>query len=153
MKLAIVIKGEQNSGKTTTIRELIRLRGGKNISRIKRGFQRLILDKKLICLKLDVFCIPSSPSEQNNPLSNQFPNWKPDVLLVAEQPNGRHFKNTYDFLKENHYEILKFTIHNQAGDSIWERFNNDSKDVKLRDRVTDIIYSINDFVKTEIYPK
>lgn len=86
MRLAILILGKQNSGKRSTIKALIRQQTEKPIRQLKSGRQRLFLNKQFQSLNLDVYCISALPSEKNKKLKDRFAHWKPETLIVAEQP-------------------------------------------------------------------
>lgn len=146
MKLAILIQGEQNSGKTSTIRELINLQSDKSVSNMRRGWQRIFLNKQFKYLKLDVYCVPASPSETNIKLGDRFPKWMPEVLIVAEQPSGKHYSDTINFLNNNNYNVLNFAISNTNGNSDWERFTNSDRTIKLGNRTNHIVSEIRQFI-------
>jgi GTPase SAR1 family protein len=146
MKLAILIQGEQNSGKTSTIRELINRQSGKTVSNMRKGWQRIFLNQQFGYLKLDVYCVPASPSETNIKLGDRFQNWNPEVLIVAEQPSGRHYADTLNFLNSNNYNVLTFTIANTSGSLDWERFTNSNRAIKLGNRVNQIVTGIRQFI-------
>lgn len=146
MKLAIVIIGMQNSGKTSTIKELINTHSDKTVSKMRKGWQRIYLNNQFKYLKLDIFCVPSSPTESNIKLSERFENWQPEVLIVAEQLNGRHYNDTLNFLNLNGYIILTYRIANIDGPLDWERYTDIDKDTKLNNRVNQIVAEINQFL-------
>lgn len=148
MKLAIVIEGNQNSGKTSTIKELVNIYGNKSVSQMKRGWQRLFLNKIFEYLKLDVYCVPASPSETGIELKKRFPNWMPEVLIVAVQPNGQYYSSSYNFLNTNSYHILSYKISNVKGTKDWDRFDNITKSTKLGNRANEIIMDIRKFINT-----
>jgi hypothetical protein len=150
MRLAIVIEGNQGSGKTSTIKELIKLFGFKNLKQMKAGWQQIFLNRIFKSLRIIFYCIPASPSETDLPLSKRFENWEnlPEMIILAEQTGGKHSANTMTFLTANHYQIKIFTILNSSGTNHWEKFNNSTKDVKLSKRSDDIIEFIKNFIKT-----
>jgi GTPase SAR1 family protein len=146
MKLAIVIEGDPNSGKTSTIRSLINSYGGKRIRMMRIGWQRLYLNPIFKYLKLDIYCIPSSPSETGIKLIDRFKDWMPEVLIIALQPNGKNYLNSQSFLKNNSYFVLTYSILNQNGILDWERFDNNNKSIKLGGRSNEIINDIRLFI-------
>ena len=150
MRLAIIIEGSQRSGKTSTIKELIRLFGFKNLKQMKAGWQQIYLNPIFKSLRLIFYCIPASPSETDFPLTERFEDWKnlPEVLVIAEQIGGKHAANTMAFLATNHYHITTFTILNSNGSHHWEKFTNTSKNSKLSKRCDDIIDFIKTYIKT-----
>lgn len=149
MKLAILIEGDRDSGKSSTIKEFINIFGNKNIKQMKRGWQRIYLNPDFKNLKLHVYCVPASPSETNITLSQRFNSWTylPNVLIVAVQPNGQHCQNTKDYLHNHNYNILPFPITNVDGIEDWKRFDNKSKQNKLTNRAGDINQKIRQFIK------
>lgn len=146
MKLAIVIEGVPNSGKTSTIKTLINSYGNKTLSRMKRGWNRIFLNRNFEYLKLDFYCVPASPSETNIKLSQRFPNWQPEVLIVALQVNGQHYSSSQAFLNNHNYNVLRYSMINQSGSQIWERFNQTNRIQKLDNRVDEIVKDIRQFI-------
>lgn len=149
MKLAILIEGPQNSGKTSSIRKFINIFCDKSNRQMRIGWQRVSLNQSFPNLKMDTYCIPSSPSETNVTLSARFKNWNhiPDILILAVQPNGQHHNNSYNYLRTNNYHILSFTISNVKGVGDWERFDQNTKQNKLTKRANDINKEIRHFIK------
>lgn len=139
MKIVILIEGEQNSGKTSTIKEIINNHSKNTISVMRRGWQRIWLNSQFPYLNMDVYCVPASPSETNIKLTDRFAQWMPDVLILAEQRNGQHYSNTYSFLTRNNYIILRYQLTNSYGKGDWERFDNSNKSIKLNNRANAII--------------
>ncbi len=146
MKIAILIEGEQNSGKTSTIKELVNRHSDKNNFVMRRGWQRLFLNPEFRYLNLETYCVPASPSETNIKLSDRFEKWMPDVLILAEQLNGQHSTNTNSFLTQNNYTILRYAISNIDGNSDWERFNISDKSLKLTNRVNSIMSDLRNVI-------
>ncbi|MDN3674107.1 hypothetical protein QWY99_13680 [Flavobacterium branchiarum] len=150
MRLAIIIEGTQNSGKTSTIKELIKLFGFKNLKQMKAGWQQIFLNPIFKSLRISFYCIPASPTETDIPLSKRFEEWEylPEMIILAEQTSGRHHASTIAFLTANHYNIKVFPINNSIGVNHWERFDNSTKNSKLSKRVDDITDFIKSFIKT-----
>jgi hypothetical protein len=147
MRIAVVIVGQQNSGKTATLKEIGRKHANKNPQRTMAGWRILSLfPDSFHALALHAYFVPASPTETNFKLEDRFKDWKPEVLFVAEQINGENFISTFDFLKKEDYKILRFDLTNQIGFGIWDRFDHDSAKSKLDARV-DLI--MND-VKNQI---
>lgn len=149
MRLAIIIEGTQNSGKTSTIKELIKLFGFKSLKQMKAGWQQIFLNSIFKSLRIVFYGIPASPSETDIPLSTRFKSWQhlPEVLILAEQIGGQHHANTMAFLAANHYNVQIFTISNSNGINHWERFDNTTKSIKLSKRADEIIDFIKKFIK------
>ncbi|MCG8475936.1 MAG: hypothetical protein MI784_10730, partial [Cytophagales bacterium] len=67
MGLAVVILGESNSGKTSTIKQLVKRHTYKgDLTKMRAGSQKIIIDKALGSLTVECYCVPGSPSEQNH---------------------------------------------------------------------------------------
>lgn len=148
MKLAILIIGEQNSGKTSTIKHLVNANSNKSLSVMKAGWQSIFLNQAFKYLKLILFCVPASPTETKKPLSVRFAGFIPEVLIVAEQLNGLNHQNTDSFLISNNYTVLRYNIDNIIGSSDWQRFDRNNELLKLNNRTNEIINDIKKFIIT-----
>lgn len=148
MKLAILIIGEQNSGKTSTIKHLVNTWGDKSLIVMKAGWQSVFLNSTFKYLKLIFFCVPASPTETNKPLSIRFSEFIPEVLIVAEQLNGSNYQNTNSFLISNNYTVLRYDIDNIIGTLDWQRFDRSNELLKLNNRTNEIINDIKKFITT-----
>lgn len=146
MKLAILIEGEQNSGKTTTIRALVNKYSGRKLVQMKRGWQHLFLNPKFTSLRQICYCLPSSPSERGVKIGEFLKGLNPEVLIVAEQPSGVNYADTYSYLKSKGYSIVTFKITNKLGSGLWERFDSVSKKSKLNGRADEMIDAIKTFI-------
>ncbi|WP_282127008.1 hypothetical protein [Marinifilum flexuosum] len=151
MKIAIVILGQQNSGKSTTLRYLVNTYTRKDLSLLRYGWQQLEPFDEIMMLKLHSYFIPASPSETNYKLVDRFKDlgYTPEILFVAEQTDGRHRESTFQFLKENDYRVLKFPLSNEFGEGIWDRFkkNTEEEEKKLNDRTQEIIAKLKEEIK------
>lgn len=149
MRLAILIVGLQNSGKTSTIRHLISLYNGRSLKIMKAGWKDIFLNSIFKSLRLDFYCIPASPSETKVELSTRFAKWAwlPETLIVAEQAGGIHYASTINFLNSNGYHILRYDILNSNGPADWERFNKGNMAGKLDNRANQIVSDIKQFLK------
>lgn len=105
MKLAILILGERNSGKTSIIKNVITLCNGKSLKIMKAGWNDIFLNTIYKSLRIHFFCVPASPSETNKKLSVRFASFVPDTLIVAEQLGGINYADTMSFLTTNGYII------------------------------------------------
>jgi hypothetical protein len=148
MKLAIVIEGNQNSGKTSTIKHLISQQRGWAVRNMKQGFQAIFLDKQFKSLKLHLYCLPASPSETGKTIGELLPTRRPSAIIVAEQPGGKQYTNTFKFLEENDYTILKYSISEDKNNNPWSKFDNADKGEKLQTRTQQILFDIKDFMRT-----
>lgn len=150
MKLAIIIEGVQNSGKTSTILHFVNQYQNRTLKQVRAGWQNLFINSSVFStLKINPYVISSSPSESGIQLSTRFQNWKglPDILILAEQLNGKHQLSTETFLRSNNYNIIRHQINNITGSSDWERFQSSNKSFKLTNRSNEIMLDIKNFIK------
>jgi|GEM_PF-1755641 len=147
-KLAILLVGAPNTGKTSTLKEYCEYyENVKFVARFRMGWRWNIMPFKpqYEGLKMPMFFVPSSPTESNRPLKNTIDplKWFPDLLIVAEQLNGHQYANTIDYLRANEYQIKEFILSNTNGINIWDRWvNSVDKDTKLlyrREAIADYI--------------
>jgi hypothetical protein len=150
MKIAIIIWGVQNSGKTASFRGIVHNYSEKRIQQMRRGWQRLFLNSNFRYLNLDSYFFPASPTETRLNLVDHFSSWNhnPDVLFIAEQINGQSAINTTTFLNNNSYQILNYTLSNITGSGTWDRFDNTTEQIKLKSRADEIIDDIRAFIRT-----
>ena len=151
MKLAIVIEGSQNSGKTTTIKHFIGKQTDRKLRFMKKGFQAIFLDKNFKALKLHLYCLPASPSETGKTIGELLPNRRPSAIMIAEQPGGKQYANTFKFLEETDYTILKYSISEDKNNNPWSKFDNTDKFEKLDKRVNQIIDDIKDLLRSKTF--
>ncbi|WP_029298729.1 hypothetical protein [Chryseobacterium hispalense] len=150
MKLAIIIEGVQNSGKTSTILHFVNQYQNRTLKQLRAGWQNLFINASVFStLRIIPYIISSSPSESGVELGQRFQNYKglPDILILAEQLNGKHQLDTEAFLINNGYNIIKHQINNINGSSDWERFDKSNKLVKLTNRSNEIMLDITSFIK------
>lgn len=114
---------------------------------MRRGWQRFYLNPKFTHLNLDAYLLPASPTESNEDISTMLKGKTPDVLFLAEQINGSQVTETLRFLKPNYY-ILEYTLTNQNGNGIWDRFDSLNKQAKLKARADEIIEDVRAFIST-----
>lgn len=153
MKLAVLIIGLQNSGKTTTLREIVKIHTGKEQKQMKAGWRILSLFPEFHDLTIHSYFIPASPSETNLKISDRFEKLNPEILFVAEQINGQNYSDTMAFLTINNYTILRYDLINREGDNIWERFNEFNKSQRLYDRTNLIMNDIHYQIKINYFEK
>lgn len=147
MRLAILIIGQQDSGKTTTIKHLVNSYSDKSLKVMRAGWQYIFLNSIFKYLQLNFFCVPASPTETKIKLSDRFSESIPEVLIVAEQLNGFNYQNTINFLNANRYNIITYNLSNVNGTSDWDRFDAKNKTIKLDNRVNQIISDIKLFIR------
>lgn len=149
MKLAIVIKGSQNSGKTSTIKHFIGKQTGRKLRFMKKGWQRIFLNESFKCLRLTIYCLPASPSESNpnKTISELLKGKTPSAIIVAEQRGGKNYDNTIEFLKEHGYTLKCYRITDTTDRTPWTKFDNTNKNEKLDQRTEQIVRDIKDFIR------
>jgi len=151
-KLAVIIIGKQNSGKTTTIKYFDKIfdENEKLKKYYRVGWRRLTMFKgKLDALFLLIYFVPASPTETQKPLRDRLKNFKPELLLIAEQLNGYEYQNTIHFLEKNNYEIVEFVLKNQSNQT-WNNWNKQNMNEILNKRAIDIGDKFKDFIRERI---
>tara|TARA_R110002072_G_scaffold287464_6_gene453184 strand:+ start:804 stop:1280 length:477 start_codon:yes stop_codon:yes gene_type:complete len=149
-RLAILLIGKQNSGKTTTIHHFDKMYDERELDKVqcKRGWRHLqIFKEKLGALFVSMYFVPASPTETNFPLRSRFEFLLPEIIIVAEQKNGSEFHNTMDFLNENDYKIKIFEIKEGTTEtwSRWKEDNSNKQDI-LTKRGVDICNTVREFI-------
>jgi len=149
MRLAILVIGLQDSGKTSTIKHLISLYNGRSLKVMRAGWKDIFLNSIFKSLRVHFYCIPASPSETDMELTTRFAEWTwlPETLVIAEQAGGRHYTSTINFLTANGYHILRYDILATSGTSDWERFNTGNMTAKLGGRANQIVADIKGFLR------
>lgn len=148
MRLAILIVGVQNGGKTTTIKHLISAYNGRTLKVMRAGWKNIFLNPLLKSMRLNFFCVPASPTETKVKLSTRFVTNPPDILVVAEQIGGANFPDTINFLAIHGYHVLRYDILTTSGITVWERSTAANRIAKLDNRVNQIVGDIKLFLKT-----
>lgn len=108
VRKAVIIWGYRDSGKTTTIRYLL-----KRNSRLDNGIYHINNKEGQ---EIKVFVQGQSPSEKEENIEKLIEisyndGCLPDNIIVAEQIDGINSGNTLNFLIENKYKITFFVIH------------------------------------------
>ncbi|RDI13207.1 hypothetical protein [Flavobacterium sp. AG291] len=150
MRLAILIIGVQNSGKTSTIKKLIN-QYGDGVGKIMRSsWRNIYMDLRFKSLRLTAYCIPASPTEKNLDLVDRFIDWDnlPQTIILAEQLNGNKYANTISFLTSNGYHIISYNLSNSIGTGIWDRFDSVSERIKLNGRADEILDDIKKYINS-----
>ena len=153
MRLAIIIEGVQNSGKTSTIKRFINRQSERPINILRRGWRTIMLNLNFSCIRVILFCIPGSPSETDTPIKSILDKLHvyPEILIIPEQPDGKNYENTLTFLKENDYKIiLKQRLSNTVGNDIWDRFNEENEVFKLDQRADAILKKLKEAILSYI---
>jgi AAA+ ATPase superfamily predicted ATPase len=146
MRLAVIILGEPNSGKTSTLKHFINKHSQNNLSVLRRGRQQIQLNSQYFSyLKLHAYFLSASPSERNEPLKSILKGRIPEILFLPEQLSDSQFNNSISFLNQNQFTVLTFQINNQVGPSDWEKFNATTEKQKLDSRAYEILAEIRKF--------
>ncbi|CAA0259840.1 hypothetical protein [Tenacibaculum maritimum] len=151
-KLAILIVGHQNSGKTTTIKYFDKVYDeNETLKRYCRvGWRHLQLFKgKLYAIFSLIYFIPASPTETQKPLKKRLGKMLPELLLMAEQKNGKEYNNTIEFLNENNYKIIEFYTKDNSNE-IWKEWNNKTFEDLMNKRATAIGNEFREFIINRI---
>ncbi len=151
-KIAILIVGNQNSGKTTTIKYFDKTYDeNEKLKRYcKKGWRYLELFKgKLHAVLSLVYFIPASPSETQKPLKTYLKKMRPELLLVAEQKYGKEYNNTVTFLNENNYKIVEFHTKDETN-QIWKKWNNKNFENLMEKRAVEIGNAFREFIIDKI---
>lgn len=155
-RLAIIILGEQNSGKTSTLRSYSDYYH-KEVSTLKKGFRYGVspFKPKYWGIKVFTYILPSSPTESGIPLiaSKGPQNWFADLVLMAEQLNGSEYSNSIHYLMTHQYHIKEFVVSNHVGDGVWDRWDvgdNFRMNAKLLQRREEIGDYIRNFITRKI---
>ena len=106
-RIAVIIWGFRNSGKTTTIRHLV----GVSKRLCNCNFKILNIQNT----EIEVFVEGQSPSEKDQTLEELIhvyykKDGLPNNIIVAEQINGKNAGSTINFLIKNQYKINFFVI-------------------------------------------
>lgn len=151
-RLAIVIIGEQNSGKTSTLREYSDYYH-KPVNTLKKGFRYGVtpFKPKFWSVKIFTYILPSSPTESGIPLKDTIDphDWYPDLLLMAEQTNGVQYSKSIHYLMGNEYHVKQFNISKNIGNEVWDRWNDGDVSMmkaKLLQRREEIAEYIRKFI-------
>ena len=146
-RLAIIIVGKQHNGKTTTLKSYSDYYH-QSVTTFRQGWRYRVAPflPKFGTIKIWAYILPASPTEKQTPLSSTIsPKWLPDVLLMAEQLNGKEYSNTIHFLMKHMYHIKEFRLSNIEGDGVWDRWQDgnklqeDGKTIQRREEVADYI--------------
>jgi hypothetical protein len=113
-KLAIVIVGIRNAGKTTTLRHFCNAYHNKTVhKRFRRSWKYGLMPfrDKTDAIKIDGYFLTSSPSEVRIPLQTTInKGFRPDFLFMAEQYNSDYYADSIRCLWNNGYHVKEFFI-------------------------------------------
>jgi len=157
-KFAVLIVGNQNSGKTATIKNFQKLHEDNNreILQCRFGWRRInLFFGKLDALSCLIYFIPSSPTEKNISLENLLKKIMPmdslpELFLIAEQLDGKEYNSTKDFLEKMGYEIKELGINSDKTGGIWEFCSEIDKDKILTERATEIGNAFRNYIIKKI---
>jgi GTPase SAR1 family protein len=131
-RLAIILLGAQNTGKTSTLKEYSYYYFHKKVSTFKKGWRIGVspFKPKFHTIKIFAYFLPGSPTETKIPLADTIEplDWYPDVLLMAEQLNGAEYQNTISYLRTHRYHIQEFRLSDKNGIDIWDRWSSKTEE-------------------------
>ncbi len=152
-RLAVILLGNHNSGKTATINYFDKKydKHGRYKRTCRSGWRHLQLYKESLGVLFTlIYFVPASPTETRIPLKNRLKEFKPELLLIAGQTDGKEYKNTIDFLDSNDYEIVIFELVRKKSESIWGEWNKRNKNEILDQRATLIGNEFRKFILEKI---
>lgn len=153
-KLAVVLVGSQNSGKTTTIKAFDEQYGevkGKTYCKAGRRYLQL---HKLKALYTYIFFVPASPTETNYSLEKRLNKInpvkpRPEMILMAEQLKGHAYDSTIKFLKSEGYHIEEIIIGHGGSTIPWKRWDASNKNLLLKNRANEIADIFREFIEKQ----
>src|SRR6185503_9920248 len=96
-RLAVIIVGVQNSGKTTTLKNFCNTYHHKQVTTFKIGWRYglSIFIKRYWGVKIDAYFIPASRTEKKGYLKEIYDEigWDPDFIFLAEQLGGSQYSD------------------------------------------------------------
>lgn len=153
-RLAILIVGNPNSGKTTTLKHFCNEYNPHNVSTFKQGWRYSMTPfaDKYFGVKIVAYFLPSSRTERATSLEKTFESleWWPDFLFMAEQLNGAEYTNTIRTLRENNYHIKEFVLDNGNPDGIWHYYDTVDEQLFLQYRKEAIAEYVRQFILARI---
>lgn len=167
-KLAIVIVGVKNAGKTTTLRYFCDAYHWKTVpKRFKRGWKYGLMPfrGKTDGVKIDAYFLTSSPTEVGIPLKNNInKNFQPDFLFMAEQFNSNYYLDSIRCLWERGYHVKEFFIDhtipteserqmfddNQRYNTVWRRYDKADEALFHSQRTEQIADYLRMYINTQI---
>ncbi len=153
-RLAIIVIGNSNSGKTSTLKEYVEYYKNDGIITFRKGWRHGLspYKPKFYTVKISAYVLPKSPSE-DIPLHESIEplEWYPDVLLLPEQPNGKEFVNTINYLRLHRYHIKQFILSDIVGIGTWDRWTKPGEETtRLLYRREEIADYIRNFINSRI---
>ena len=151
-RLAIILVGAQNSGKTSTLKEYSDHYYGP-VATFKKGWRHGLspFKPKFLTVKVSAYVLPSSPTETRIPLSITLDalDWWPDIILMAEQDGGSEYINTINELRGKDYHIKTFGLTSTVGVETWVRWELKGDEAeRLKYRREDIADYIRNFINS-----
>lgn len=152
-RLAIIIVGKQDAGKTTTLRHFCNTYDDKTVSTFKQGLRNNFRPfTKENPIKVDAYFLPASRTERATKLADTFNDlgWCPPFMFIAEQLNGAEYNNTIRTLIENKYHIKEFTLYNDNRDSVWHYYSQQDEALIQFHRTEQIADYVRAFIKSRM---
>jgi hypothetical protein len=114
------------------------------------GWRHLQLFKgKLYALISLIYFVPSSPTETQKPIKKRLGKMRPELILMAEQKNGKEYQNTIDFLNDNNYKIIEFNTKSNSKEN-WKEWNKSNMTEILEKRAIEIGTEFQNFIREKI---
>lgn len=153
-KLAVLIVGEPNSGKTTTLKFFHNSYNANEVDSLRQGWRYNFMPFKpnYCSIKIWPYFIPASRSEKRISLEHTIEklDWYPDFIFMAEQLDGAEYQNTISYLRENEYIIKEFILSKSNPDSIWHYFPPKEEKIILTQRTEQIAEYVREFIRRRI---
>lgn len=156
-KIAVLLVGAQNSGKTSTINHFDTYYDEWDRTKkvCKVGWRHLQLHyKSLGSLISWIYFIPSSPTESRKSIKNRLGKLRPEMLLIAEQidkgEKWNKYNETIEFLTQEGYEIKEFIIGDDTQHDTWRKWTQSSRANSLDNRAVIIGDVFREFIKHKI---
>lgn len=153
-RLAILLVGNQNSGKTTTLKHFCNSYRFHQADVFRQGWRYDLTPfaDKYSGVKIVAYFLPSSRTEKSTPLEQTFESleWWPDFLFMAEQLDGAEYQNTIQTLRKKDYHIKEFILSNNNSDTIWHYYNSVDEETFLKYRTEAIAEYVRQFILARI---
>lgn len=153
-KLAVVLVGMQNSGKTTTMKYFDKEYSEDNkLKKYCKAGRRYLQFYKLKALYSYVFFVPASPTETKKSLKGRLKGWRPEMILIAEQidkgESWNRYKETKDFLESEGYNVKELLIGDDAKEEVWKKWTNENFNEIMGQRAIEIGDIFREFIKEQ----
>lgn len=165
-KLAIIILGDAETGKSTLLKELVNKHStnndGNNLQRASKGTRRLFFNNDK-SLTQDAYIIFSSLSEDNEfenddklilkdfiDKDSKKPFNDIKVLIYPDHPDTNIYKRNKEFLKSLNFKITEFKISHINELEHWRYNKNGLVDKDVKERAEDIIKCVMKYSRDKL---